>query len=452
MELLKITVYITIMIVSHNINAVPLSPCPEIFHYEYDGRHWIGVAKIPSRIYNQYRNQKVFVRIMLAMPGHKQYVSMGEMSLMHSMERTMQFIMKNRPIAYRITFPEQQISPILLQVIVNNRNICANNDPAAFLLRQRYQLEFKLMLPSGQLEGSSWGGRPDRKESLVSVNPLSRSYETPFVAENIMRRQQNEAICGRVDTQLDINYFSNDGDRIAKGQWPWLVAIYLKKPESVNFQCTGNLISNRLVLTAAHCFWLHMPRHADEILLIFGRHNLRNWTEENVVISDAASIYLHPDYMQRGQRFDADIAILRPKHYVEYNSFIRPICLYTHLNPTPSMEVATFVGWQRHDDLITNIPRRLNMPMVTRRECIQSHDTFQYVTADRTFCAGLRNGQGPCQSDSGGGLAVWLNGRWFLRGIVSLALFDPILNSCDLNDYIVAADVPKFTPWIDRFL
>lgn len=445
MELSKICFYIIIVIFLiknkkvHHANAVPLSPCPQIFHYEYDGRNWIAVAKIPSRIYNQYRNQKMAVTVMLEMPGYSQYLTMGGIDLMHSMDHTMLDIIKNRPIAYRITFPEQRISPALRQIVVNHKILCANNDR---MLGQKYQLKYTLLLR----------GRHERKSSSAAINPLSRGYETPFVAKNTMRRQQNEAVCGHIDSQIGINGFSNDADSIAKGQWPWLVAIYHKKPESIYLQCTGNLISNKLVLTAAHCFWSHMPRHADEILLIFGRHNLRNWTEENAIITDAASIYMHPDYMQRGQRFDADIAIVRPKNYIEYNTWIRPICFWPHSHLAPSMEMATFVGWPPVDDLITKIPRRLNMQMVTRRQCIQSRNAFQYVTAERTFCAGSKNGRVPCKSDSGGGLAVLRNGRWFLSGIFSLALFDPILNSCDLNDYVVVTDVSKFTPWIHRFL
>lgn len=32
--------------------------------------------------------------------------------------------------------------------------------------------------------------------------------------------------------------------------------------------------------------------------------------------------------------------------------------------------------------------------------CLRAHEAFVHITSDRTFCAGGRNGEGPCQGDS----------------------------------------------------
>lgn len=42
--------------------------------------------------------------------------------------------------------------------------------------------------------------------------------------------------------------------------------------------CTGSLITNRVIITAAHCFYgsTHSQIKANEIMLTFGRHDLQD--------------------------------------------------------------------------------------------------------------------------------------------------------------------------------
>lgn len=39
------------------------------------------------------------------------------------------------------------------------------------------------------------------------------------------------------------------GDSYERGEWPWLVAIYKKKEDTVGFVCAGTLVSDRHVIT-----------------------------------------------------------------------------------------------------------------------------------------------------------------------------------------------------------
>lgn len=49
---------------------------------------------------------------------------------------------------------------------------------------------------------------------------------------------------------------------------------------------------------------------------------------------------------------------------------------------------------------------------------------------------------------SGGGLTLYHNDRWTLRGIVSAGLSDANTGACKLMDYVVFTDVTYFTSWI----
>ncbi|EFN71523.1 Serine protease gd, partial [Camponotus floridanus] len=82
--------------------------------------------------------------------------------------------------------------------------------------------------------------------------------------------------------------------------------------------------------------------------------------------------------------------------------------------------------------------------------CLWSDQRFVSFTSNRTFCAGMRDGSGPCNGDSGSGLMLYdsSTGRYQLRGIVSRSLFDYNEQTCDLTQYVVFVDVAKYLSWI----
>lgn len=53
---------------------------------------------------------------------------------------------------------------------------------------------------------------------------------------------------------------------------------------------------------------------------------------------------------------------------------------------------------------------------------------------------------------SGGGLTLYHNNRWSLRGIVSAGLSDANTGACKLMDYVVFTDVSLFSTWIRTFI
>jgi secreted trypsin-like serine protease len=57
--------------------------------------------------------------------------------------------------------------------------------------------------------------------------------------------------------------------------------------------------------------------------------------------------------------------------------------------------------------------------------------------------------------DSGGGMALKIDGTWKIIGIVSAAIAKPVIVGktqlkfvCDLDNYMVYTDVSKFNEWI----
>lgn len=109
-------------------------------------------------------------------------------------------------------------------------------------------------------------------------------------------------------------------------------------------------------------------------------------------------------------------------------------------------------GWGQNEQnrQFTPVPKKVDTKIVSDSECLRSSSTYQMLTSSRTFCAGNRDNTGPCKGDSGSGLMINNNGRWFLRGIVSAGQTKGI--GCNLQEFVVFCDVSKHLPWLQSNL
>lgn len=188
-------------------------------------------------------------------------------------------------------------------------------------------------------------------------------------------------------------------------------------------------------------------------MALLGKSDLYDWAEDKILTVAAEEIIPHPDYQRHDlSNFDADLAVIRLKKKVTYNKFIKPICLWEGDTDIRQIEQerGTVVGWGKNGKTTSTSKPLLGLQLeiVSESTCLRADPAFQYMTSNRTFCAGNVDGSGPCNGDSGGPLMIERNGRWYLRGIISTSLLDPKTRSCDLGKYVVFTDVAKFHTWI----
>ncbi|XP_022910323.2 serine protease gd-like [Onthophagus taurus] len=258
-------------------------------------------------------------------------------------------------------------------------------------------------------------------------------------------------VCGK---SLATNYLISYGHPIERGHHPWLAALYVIQNLGLVFICGGNLISNKHVLTAAHCLRRNGRNiRTDDLLVILGKHNIQQWVDNESLMVYAEQITIHKDY--RELFADADIGMITLTKKIEFKTFIRPICLWSeesNLNRIVG-QMGIVAGWGKDENGVQTSAeaKQVVLPIVDSEVCRKSQETLQEVVTERTFCAGFRNGSGPCNGDSGGGFIMQRGGRWTLRGLVSLSLFDTS-KVCDLSQYLVFTDVSQFTDWIKSFL
>ena len=187
----------------------------------------------------------------------------------------------------------------------------------------------------------------------------------------------------------------------------------------------------------------------EDILLVMGRSDLTHWATTGALIRTALEVTPHPNYKQGSGH--CDVAVIKLNEEVSFKTTVRPICLWTgdtnlkHITGSKGV----VAGWGKSEEVqnVVAVPRKVDMPVVSQETCLRSHADFKNLTSEMTFCAGNKDGSGPCSEDSGAGFIVKKGERWYLRGLVSTAIKNEDY-SCNLDEFIVFADIAKLEDWI----
>ncbi|XP_028047680.1 serine protease gd [Monomorium pharaonis] len=377
--------------------------------------------------------------------GNRNY----RLELGRTIDETIRAVSQSKPLLYNIYYPINKPIPTVSAIWLNNQRYCPGLE-ANENIHATIELGHIVYPPNKDAFSWTWyrnssSYRIDNPSSdrltISSLSPSSAAIAIPSWIAN------NE--CGVTEYYTDsTNRLIPNGQEIFAGQWPWLVTFDYKNLRNNHYfvRCTGSVLTTRHIITAAQCLKENGTTnniHADHLRVSLGRHN--TYFGEEGVNRKVASYMIHPDYAHATSG-DSDLAILVMNEPVEFNSLIKPICLWFGSHDLQNIvnKKGYLVGLDQTGSSYTFYPRMTRVPIVSQETCLRSNQKFYDLTSDRTFCAGERNESGPCH-DQGAGLVIFddTTGRYHLRGIVSR-------DFCKIEDYVVYVDVAKYISWIQQ--
>jgi secreted trypsin-like serine protease len=66
---------------------------------------------------------------------------------------------------------------------------------------------------------------------------------------------------------------------------------------------------------------------AEDLIAMLGKHDLNNYNEQNAKNSTVSEIIIHPEWNTNEESYHANIAIVILTDEIQFNNFIRSICL-----------------------------------------------------------------------------------------------------------------------------
>jgi modular serine protease len=262
-----------------------------------------------------------------------------------------------------------------------------------------------------------------------------------------------------------------NGFTIEPAAVPWHATIFIRSSrkdskvvvDEYEFACGATLISELVVLSAAHCF-AYVNETSVKIAIGKRYSNFTISSDDDEPIAqyfDVIRIFRHPLYLDRLGNYGSDIALVELNQTVMMSDDIHPACIDWKWNDLTwhlannSMGVVAGMG-VTENEVTSEYLRVIKIPVVDDEHCIMSHseDFRKYITFT-TFCAGWANGTSVCNGDSGGGLVFPSKSdanKWIIQGIVSLSPRRQSTFQCDPKKYTIFTKVSLYRNWIRSVL
>merc|ERR1712062_62473 len=205
------------------------------------------------------------------------------------------------------------------------------------------------------------------------------------------------------------------GDDVQDHEFPWMAAlVYETTSPNTNHSvvaCGGSLISDNVILTAAHCLPSFKPK-GKKYEYVLKRVKLGHALLSSNLIKeiDIESKLAHPSW--NGDLWNpADIALLKLSEHVQFNIGINPICLpkdYSEdeLANKDIFENFVVAGWGKtlwnHSEPWTDLMQKLNLDFI---DCRSEEAYGRRRKVNSHICAsGEKYISDSCKGDSGGPL------------------------------------------------
>ncbi|XP_036394618.1 serine protease hepsin isoform X1 [Megalops cyprinoides] len=237
------------------------------------------------------------------------------------------------------------------------------------------------------------------------------------------------------------------GEESRLGRWPWQVSLQYDGAH----QCGGSIISDRWIVSAAHCFperYHHLSRWRVLLGSIY-----RTATHKSVHVAEVRTVVFHSSYLPfvdpNIDDNSRDIAILALTTPLQFTDYIQPVCLPTYGQRLVEGKMGTVTGWGNTEyyGQPPDVLQEANVPIISDAVC-NAPEYYDNQITTSMFCAGYeKGGIDACQGDSGGPFVsedtLSKARRYRLLGVVSWG------TGCAMaRKPGVYTKVSRFLPWI----
>ncbi|KAI4500529.1 hypothetical protein M0802_004491 [Mischocyttarus mexicanus] len=239
-------------------------------------------------------------------------------------------------------------------------------------------------------------------------------YATPgkFITLLIMLisvvKPEKNCKCGWKNPSRIVN-----GIETGVNEFPMMAGIIYS---SINLFCGGTIITQRHILTAAHCVSSFKKNNYTLLEVIVGKHDLSKYNETNVTkrypIDD---IIIHPNYISKHN----DLAIIKIKQKFVYSMKVGPVCLpFNYIQRDFTNEIVTALGWGKisFNGAKSKVLRKVDLHVIATKDCAK----YYYGINSKVICT-FDVGKDACVNDSGGPI-LWKNpitNNLIIVGIIS---------------------------------
>lgn len=240
------------------------------------------------------------------------------------------------------------------------------------------------------------------------------------------------------------------GEPAEPGEFPFMAVVGFNTT-SEPWRCGGTLISNRFVVTAAHCTFTTNAGQPTVVRL--GELDLSSENDGSQYKDYPLSrVIVHPSYSPPSKY--NDIALLETRDEIQFTQFIRPACLNLNSDIQNGQAVAT--GWGRTDFAADNSDKlmKVTLNVYTNQRCTTTFPTDVSLprgVASTMLCAGdLKGGRDTCYGDSGGPLVVTKTGNMCYFYLIGITSFGKLCGYS--NTPAIYTRVSEYIPWIESIV
>ncbi|XP_062554889.1 venom protease-like isoform X1 [Armigeres subalbatus] len=236
------------------------------------------------------------------------------------------------------------------------------------------------------------------------------------------------------------------GEAAKLGEFPHMAALgYRDFPDDpIEYKCGGTLISDRFVLTAAHCIapGLETVRLGDLNLV----SDTDGATPQEFSVQDT---FGHPQYS--GKSKQNDIALVQLSGKVGFSQRIRPACLYQSVNVEEQKLIASGYGAEENYGPNSNILMKVVLDQFDQSTCLSYYSRAGVSRlTDSQMCVGFKaGGRDTCQGDSGGPLQVRDPKNDCIFHVVGITSYGTY---CGGEVPAIYTRVGSFLPWIESIV